>query len=249
MAAKPLGKILIVEGEIGAGKTELIKSLAAAFAERGVRACSVLEPVGLWGDIGILQKFYENPGRHAYGFQTLVFATRIMAIVDAVEANPTADVYLLERSPATDPVFMHIQEGVESVEMEMYKTWCQAWQRMVPLDLSGAQILYLKTSLDACMARVTERRRHGEAAPVGAALADSGGVSFEYQARLRRAHEAYLQGYHSEEFPQMPRCPYTRSAIIEIGPEIADTNFRNPGPERTRAVDHIFQVCGFSGAS
>lgn len=227
----PAAQVFVIEGEIAAGKTELARAVAEALRARGREVCLALEPVDRWREAGILQKFYADPGRHGYGFQTYVYATRVAAIADAVARQPDADVYLLERSPATDMIFMELQRGlVDPVEMAMYAAWCDAFRRALPLDLAAARVLYLRTSLDRCMSRLARRGREGEIA--GAELSTdgsaTGGVSIGYQARLRRAHEAFLlgRGEGVAEFPLMPACPYARDAVIEIGPELADVDFR-----------------------
>jgi deoxyadenosine/deoxycytidine kinase len=238
--------VIIVEGEIGAGKTELVKAIAGALSARGLNTCTILEPVDKWKEIGILQLFYGDPRRYAYSFQTYVYATRIMAIAAAIAANPSADVYILERSPATDLIFMELQRDLaEPAELQMYKTWCEAWRLMLPIDLARARILYLKTSLGCCMARVAARCREGEV-PAGAPdNKPAAGVSLEYQARLRRAHEAFFQRLHTNEFPLMPQSPFPPSAIIELGPELADGNFRDGGAERDRIIAAVLKKAGF----
>lgn len=250
----PRARVYVIEGEIAAGKTELARALAANLRARGLSVCLVLEPVEAWRAAGILQKFYADPGRHGYGFQTFVFSTRVAAIANAVALQPEADVYLLERSPATDAVFMELQRGlVDPAEMTMYGQWCDMYRRLLPIDLASARVLYLRTSLDSCMARLAQRGREGEVAHKpgsegGAASHDgsaTGGVSIEYQQRLRRAHEAFLLGGAggSPEFPLMPLSPFGRDAVIEIGPEIADDDFRMAAG-RPGVVDAIVSLMG-----
>ncbi len=232
----------LVEGEIGAGKTELATALAAKLRENGASVCLILEPVGEWKRVGILQQFYGNPARFGYSFQTYVFATRILAIVNAIAAHPDADTYILERSPLTDIIFMELQRDILlPLEMEMYKTWCESWRTFCPVDFDRAYVIYLQTDLETCMARVSSRAREGElvVAEVKTATA-AGGVSIEYQALLRRAHQAYFLGRGREAFPHMPPCPI-QTAIIEVSPQLANGNFRDPGPERDAILGTIMR--------
>jgi deoxyadenosine/deoxycytidine kinase len=239
---KAKASVIIIEGEIGAGKTELAKAMAATLKGRGLNVCVVFEPVGQWEKAGALQLFYSDPARHAYGFQSYVYATRIMAITAAFVGNPVADIFILERSPATDLIFMELQrEAAGPVAMQMYGTWCGAWRRMLPIDLGAARVLYLKTSLENCMLRVAGRGRTGEVA-----ASKPAGVSAEYQARLRRAHEAFFCGLHAEEFPLMPPSPFPRTAVVELGPDIADGNFLDEGPERDRIVAAVIEKAGLA---
>jgi deoxyadenosine/deoxycytidine kinase len=247
---KPSALAFVLDGEIGAGKTEGAKALAEEFRRRGLRVCLVLEPVEQWRAIGILGKFYESPARFGYSFQTYVYATRVLSIVEAVRDNPDADIFILERSPATDHVFMELQrELVDPVEMKMYYTWCKAFDLILPIDLSKVRVLYLRTSLDVCMSRLAGRKREGEtpAADDGPAHDGSavGGVSPEYQARLRRAHEQFLRlRPPTGEFPHLPESPYAEGAIIPIEAHLADKNFRDPGEEQAAVVAEIIKMMG-----
>ena len=238
-------RTFVIEGEIAAGKTELTKAIAAELTRRGKKVCLVLEPVEQWRSIGILQKFYSDPMRFGYGFQTYVFASRVLEIAKAVSASPDADVFLLERSPASDQIFMELQRGViDPVEMEMYSTWCDAYNLMLPIDFSNAKVLYLKTSLEHCMERLNSRHRDGEVISTKpkekvASATATGGVSIGYQQRLRRAHEAFLEGLNPGEFPFMPKSPFPISSVYAIEPALADGNFRDLGPERDRIIGAI----------
>jgi len=251
---RPGARTVVVEGEIGAGKTELIRGMGAALAARGLAVCTILEPVAQWHETGALQRFYADPARHAYAFQTFVFATRVLAIAAAVEAAPAADVYLLERSPATDQLFMRIQPGAsDPVEAEMYRAWCGAWERLLPaaVGLGGpgrpptAQVLYLRTSLARCMGRTAARRRPGEVAAEGSASAEKGpGVTLEYQTLLRRAHERFFLGHHPDEFPGLAPSRFPAAAVVEVPPALADRNFRDAGPERDSVVAAVLALLG-----
>jgi deoxyadenosine/deoxycytidine kinase len=237
----------IIDGEIAAGKTELMKALAAALRERGLRVCAIFEPVDKWHEVKILPKFYDDPERFAYPFQSFVYATRTLAIARAISEDPHADVYLLERSPATDLIFMELQRTLAApVEMDMYPVWCTAWDLLLPINLARAQVLYLKTGLDKCMTRLAQRSRTGEISDTKAKHDGSatGGVTIEYQERLRRAHEAFFFGEHPGEFPHLPRSPFAADAIIKIGPELANGNFRDPGDERQAILSAIIEKMG-----
>jgi len=156
-------KFYSIEGEIGAGKTEVINGLVEKLREKGIKVCLIPEPVTHWETTGVLKLFYSDMARYGYSFQTFVFATRILEIAKTVKANPDAEVYILERSPLTDPIFMELQrDSVDPVEMTMYGYWCDAWRQFCPIDFSQLQIIYLKTSLSVCMKRVAKRARPGE---------------------------------------------------------------------------------------
>ena len=277
-------RVIIVESEIGGGKSTLLPALAAGLTRRGYRAIVVEEPVSEWK--GVLEKFYADPVRWAYSFQTLVYVTRIRAIRRAFEeATATSTVtstvmapdtstdmttvtstnashashasyashashasqklvFVLERSPLTDEIFMELQRGIVSdAEMDMYEVWRREFAPLLPFDLSTAAVLYLKPDLATCMRRVATRQRAGET--------ESGaesGVTLVYQARLRRAHEALLQGLHADEFPRLVARPppYPRSAVSILSAELAELNFRDPGAAQDLVVGTALDMLGFS---
>ena len=225
-------RVIIVEGEIAVGKTVLVRLLAQA-----LNATPVYEPVDKWMKSGILEKFYADPARYGYAFQTYVYVTRIQEIQRAVaEAalQNSRPLFILERSPVTDEIFMELQRGaVSDVEIDvMYEAWRRTFTPLLPIDLSTATVLYLKPSLETSMQRLASRARPGETAS---------GVSFAYQSRLRRAHEALLEGAHEVEFPQLAGRPppYPRSAVKIVPPHIAELNFRDAGTEQQAALSAI----------
>ena len=90
LARAPSAPIVIaVEGIIGAGKTVLLAQLARALGGK-YRVVVVAEPVAAWEASGALGLFYKDKKRYAYSFQTLVFATKMAAILDALAADARA---------------------------------------------------------------------------------------------------------------------------------------------------------------
>jgi len=240
---QPSARLIVVQGEIGTGKTELCKLLDSTYRKNGYNVCLVLEPVEKWREVGILEQFYADRERFAYSFQTFVFATRCMAIAEAVKANPDADFYILERCPAIDRVFMELQRDlITPSENAMYDVWCRAYENVLPINLSTAKVLYLRTSLGVSMERLRLRAREGEVG--GAGETKKIGVTREYQQQLREAHEAFLLGQYVDFAQQMryesiAPSPYPRDAVIVIPAGIADSNFRDSGEEQTAAIAYI----------
>lgn len=243
-------RVVVIDGEIGAGKTTLIDLLGRRLTARGLKTVIVPEPVEEWKRVGILQEFYEEKppelrGLVAYDFQTYTFVTRVEGTIARVEAEPDADVYLLERSVLTDRfVFMELQrELVGARRMEMYDRWWALWSRLMPVR--PTHFVYLKPSLENCMTRVVARARDGEVAgpeKSSEARTGAGGVSADYQARLREAHEAYLQGLHPDLFPRMPPPPFDRERdVIVVEGALADADFSAEGPAADRIIDHVVQ--------
>jgi len=239
-------KIFVVEGAIAAGKSMLITRIAAELTSRGLNVCVIAEPVETWNECGALQRFYADPIAGAYKFQTFAYSTRIMSIHTAVTANPSADVYLLERSPASDQIFMELQrDDLDPVDMVMYASWCDSFNLMLPFDLTRAKVLLLDTSLECCMARLAVRNRKGEI--VDASDGDTGGgVSSQYQKRLIRAYDSFFRVGRTVEFPLMPASPFAQENIINVEPELANKNFRDDGRECDAVIRKIIIKMGWS---
>lgn len=278
-------KIVVVEGGIGAGKTEFVRALAdglPAVAPR-FRVRPVYEPVDQWVASGMLAAFYADPKRWAYTFQTYVYATRVMAIVEAVSSwkasldaadtaaaaedvdemppdyaadaadtatdEPTITVFLLERSPATDRMFMELQD-VTPLERCLYNEWADTYDRLlatVGINLRRAICIYLAVDPETCQQRLAGRGREGEtdAGDTGATAAAKQaedlyqakptGVSLEYQQRLAEQHMYFLLGRPPrtpDEAPIEPTAPYART--ITVPDEICQLNIHHE-PERVTA--------------
>lgn len=216
--------VIVLDGEIGAGKSVALDAIADSVRDRGHRAIVVPEPVAEWEDIGILSAFYADPARRAYEFQTYTFATRLQAVGKACEQAglQSGDVVIMERSPMTDRfVFMELQrELVGPMLMKMYEKWWCEWMRLLPTGLKDARWLgvYLKPTVEACMVRLCRRARVGETVPE------------DYQRKLRVAHEAFLQG------PLLSASALTEVLVLEGA--VANEDFRL-GVARQRLGDAV----------
>lgn len=219
-------RVLIIEGTIAAGKSILTQVL---LENAPVKTVIIREPVAEWVETGILKKFYSNTERYAYAFQTFAFATRCIEINKTVDENPDAELFILERSPISDQIFMHLlKDRVEPVEYVMYGYWIKLFGEMLKIDLTKAVGVYLRTDIDNCMARLKSRGREGEDA-------DS---MREYQSKLIDVHDAFLLGHNADKFVGLPKCPYLE--VMEIPQEIAALNFKTDAETQKRVAQMIF---------
>lgn len=212
--------VIVVNGLIGAGKSTLINLLGLKLTEKGYRVAVVQEPVEEWKKMGALQAYGADIKGMAYKFQTLVFATRVIACNKAYERHPDVDVFILERSVQSDKLFMRMlrEDGfVSDLEWDMYGVWADTWEGMMPF--SPTVFFYLKPSLQECMRRLKVRARDGE-----------GGITSEYQTKLERLHdEAYGNSSLSVSGEIVP------SYVIE-----SDMNFKDH-PEAQEEITAIFE--------
>lgn len=174
-------KVCVIEGIIGAGKTTLIEFLLRKFTQDNLNFCLVKEPVDKWIQNGSLDRFYKNPGRKAYQFQTMAFHDRILEIISVFEKNPTADIFILERSVYSDILFMKTLlelKTIENDEYEDYKKLWVMWQNLIPPTLKPTHFIYLKLPVEEAMKRLRERSRSEEV-----------GVKTLYQEKLSFFHD------------------------------------------------------------
>lgn len=231
--ATPTITVVVLDGEIGAGKSEALGAVADSLRAHGRRVIVVPEPVAEWEEVGILAAFYADPAHRAYEFQTYTFVTRVQALREACCCEEDGadnshlqpgDYVVMERSPMTDRfVFMELQRDVVGpMRMAMYEKWWGEWVRLLPKALQEARwvSIYLKPTIEACMDRLEQRARAGET------------VQQEYQQNLRSAHETFLQ-------QGSLRCSSSSmlfSDVLVLEGPIADDDFRS-GAARKRLGD------------
>lgn len=251
-----LKAVIVIEGEIGAGKSTLAPLIADAFRKKGLVVAVALEPVDKWIKNGILASFKKDPERYTYEFQTYTFVTRIQEVVKAMKDTPDADILIVERTIHTDRwVFMELQrKTVGPASMARYEDWCGMFSQLMPVDLAKAHYVYLKPSLGHCMERVEKRGRAEELVDAASTppATDSkfvpakGGVTMMYQKSLREAHESLFEGKHSEKYKIAER-PFPLSKVLVIDGEAADDDFSKAGAARDKIIQQIsaFTLCPY----
>ena len=213
-------EIVVVDGEIGAGKTTFMKVLAEHFRSIGKQVCVIFEPVEVWEKVGILKKFYADKDRYCYEFQTYIVVTRLKRILESYREAPDADIYLIERSPFTDRhVFVEmLSDAMDDTQKIMYRDWWNVWLELMPFQIN--KYLYLKPDIDECMRRIEERHRVGE---IDQDKNKKQGVTKEYQHALRKQHEKYYDQIRDQK--------------IILDGAFSNGDFRIPGANQARILD------------
>lgn len=94
---------IIVEGNIGSGKSSLIKRLNKGLKRLGHDTNTYIEPVDQWNNNdyakNLLKKFYQDPRRYGFHFQLIIFATNMLMWNDIqdVTRHDNDQVQLIER--------------------------------------------------------------------------------------------------------------------------------------------------------
>lgn len=180
--------ILIVEGNIGAGKSTFIKLCADQLRKRGVDVVPVYEQVGDWTNLtdstgkSMFDLYYEDRQKYAYVFQSYVLFSRVSAIQQAIKDNP-GKVIICERSFFTDyEIFAKtLFESGDMNEMEwnVYNMWHDKVVNLLGHPI--AHTIYLRASPIVCFDRIKHRNRQSENL-----------IEFAYIDNLHKKHEEWL---------------------------------------------------------
>ena len=153
-------KIYALEGNIGAGKTTILKIIGKHLKDVEL----VEEPVKEWQDLGgmnLLDSFYSDPKRWGFSFEFYSMLTKIQALLKA--ANSDKPIIIIERSILSNKVFMDISKDLDKLDKMEYRILMNTYdfyiQHVYP-QLSG--IIYLDTPVDECIRRITKRNRGEE---------------------------------------------------------------------------------------
>lgn len=175
-----LPSTLIVEGNVGAGKSTFLKML-----DHYLNAQFILEPHELWQNVNgenLLEKFYTDPSRWAYTFQTYVINTRIWAQQSALK-NSFSRIHILERSVYSDRYCfsdaLHEYGNITNLEWSLYKeSWNWLIKEYCPVPTG---FIYLRVSPETCYERIKQRSRSEES-----------GVPLSYLQKLHERHDRWL---------------------------------------------------------
>ena len=165
-----MGHITTVGGNIGSGKSTVLKKLESKLATSHV---FVSEPIDKWGDW--LRLFYEDKKKYAFSFQMKILYEYVF-----VKNIPSQTRVISERSPldSTGVFAQHlVQQGyLNSHEYDLLKDCnkVMGWEPDV--------YIYVRTDPRVCYDRMVSRNRNAES-----------GVPIEYLAELHSVYEGFYQ--------------------------------------------------------
>ena len=168
ISKKPI--LFSVEGNIGSGKSTLVKILQDRFADENIKICFLQEPVDEWSQFcdangeTILEKYYKDQESYSFQFQMMAYISRLKSLRDVLDKN--YDVIITERSVLTDRnVFAKMlfdSEKLSKIEYSIYTKWFDEFLKDIPKQ----NIIYLKTKPKIAHQRVINRARNGEDIPL-----------------------------------------------------------------------------------
>ena len=153
-------KIYSIEGNIGAGKTTILKIIGKNFDD----VTFVEEPVSQWQNLGgdnLLEKFYKDPERWGFSFEFYSMLSKIKCLLKASESEK--NIVIIERSLLSNKIFFDISKDMNKLNDLEYgmliNTYNFCMQNIYPM-LNG--IIYLNTPVDLCVQRIIQRNRGEE---------------------------------------------------------------------------------------
>jgi deoxyadenosine/deoxycytidine kinase len=185
MNSRPL--IIAIEGNIGVGKSTLLANLKQQFAEHGIRAVFMPEPVDVWSTVTdetgetILSKYYADPAKYAFSFQIMAYTTRLTALRRIIQENPDCDVIVCERSlEADNNIFAKMLFDDKMIEYVQYGVYSLLYGDTAK-EYATNGIVYLRADPAKCRERIQRRQRNGE-----------GGISLDYLKKCDAYYEDWL---------------------------------------------------------
>ncbi len=178
---KPL--IVLLEGNMGAGKSTFVELLSLHSDDIEI----IHEPVTQWSKKSdkknLLARFYADPVRWAFTFQSYVFVTRAQEQIATLARDDLKKIVVMDRSVYCDKFCFAkncFDQGLMS-EAE-WDAYCNIFSWVVTQFLPKPDgVLYLRASTKTCFGRIKRRARPEEKA-----------VSIDYVDSLGRRHDDWL---------------------------------------------------------
>lgn len=178
--------IFSVEGNIGSGKSTLIKQLKKHMKQvDDIPIVYLEEPVDIWQQIkdengdNIIVKYYQDQKKYAFQFQMMAYITRITQLRKAVERYKKS-IIITERSILTDRnVFakmLYENNTLDEISHQIYLKWFDELSRNLVIN----SLIYIKTKPETSLKRVLERNRPGET------------ISLDYLQTCHNKHEEWI---------------------------------------------------------
>lgn len=187
---------VVVEGNIGSGKTTLCNTIHRLRSASG--ACAIMpEPVDKPSFRQLLGLFYKDPKRWAFAFQMHALKERFNQHTLAAELVNNNTTVIQDRSIYADGCFgitAHELGNMTSEEWDIYAEMFASLKRFLRYP---DVVVYLRVEPEVCKERMDKRKRPEET-----------GVPLDYLKKIHDQHEKFIE--------EMSR--YTRVLKVESSP-------------------------------
>lgn len=181
--------IIIVEGNIGAGKSEFITKLCEKLKCLNLKVKYIAEPVDKWVnfyDENILQLFYENQERWAFTFQTLVLTDVTLNELEASKYSDSGYIVIMERSTfSVRELFIPLlceNKIIQPIEFNILNSFVNIFPKHLKNRVSSIITIYIRTEPNVCYERLLKRARPEE----------MNRINLNYIEKLHDIHEEKL---------------------------------------------------------
>lgn len=187
-STRPKFICISIEGNIGSGKSTILKLLKETYPEWNFVDEPVDQWVGLKNDEGksLLECFYADKRRWSFTFQNIAVLDRYQAMNKAIEKlDPHKfNVIITERSIFTDKnIFakmLHDTDDIDQLEWQIYSKWFNHIYKLYPA-IHG--FIYIQADPERCLERIAKRHRGGEDL-----------IPMKYLRKVHENHEEWLRG-------------------------------------------------------
>ena len=151
-------KVIFINGNIGSGKETTLKYLEESLTNRGIKVKTILEPVELWRESGMLQRLYNGAFLE---FQKYAITTRIDTINAKYQEaiNESCKLVLVETNPFVD-LYVYSRTTILDI-YEYFEHWKIESQRL-SFDFKKCDNLFIDVSPEVCLKRIEKRGRSEE---------------------------------------------------------------------------------------
>lgn len=149
--------IIAIDGYIGAGKTTLINELLSCKLYN-INIVCLNEPIDIWENLDILDRFYNNKQQYALDFQLLVLLTKKHRLESLLEKSGEQDIIIMERSFYSD----NHSFAEQILDDDKYKIYNDVYNDIISNKYEPNIYTLLDTDIDICISRIRKRNRKGE---------------------------------------------------------------------------------------
>eukprot|EP01086_Lenisia_limosa_P006406 TRINITY_DN25207_c0_g1_i1.p1 TRINITY_DN25207_c0_g1~~TRINITY_DN25207_c0_g1_i1.p1 ORF type:complete len:305 (-),score=94.00 TRINITY_DN25207_c0_g1_i1:122-997(-) len=169
------GNVIILEGNISAGKTTLCKSLAEQCNLSMYLEPTITNPY--------LEKYYAEPKVYALKMQLWLLRQRFRTYVSAVRhAAETGQSVILDRSVYSDIVFAEKNFADENFTADGYQYYLDLRRQMLENLPIPHMTIYLDTKAETCYERIRSRNRECES-----------GIPLDYLEGLDQCYKNFVE--------------------------------------------------------
>jgi deoxyadenosine/deoxycytidine kinase len=189
---KKMVYIFSVEGNIGSGKSTIVKYLKEHLEIEEYYIIFLQEPVEIWNTITdtdgttIIQRYYSDQEKYSFAFQMMAYISRLNQIKNILKDIPENSIIITERCLYTDfnifAKMLYHTKLLSEIEYSIYTRWFDEF-----IDFSYiTSYIYITTSPDICLQRISCRSRKGEDL-----------IPLEYLEDCDRYHRNWLNNEHT----------------------------------------------------